>query len=508
MNVVVFSPFGIGFPHLEMALEAVQEHLDAGDRVVWIGCTTEMLSCEWNPDHLASRCDKCVKRTRHGETLLAPRVSMQSFYPYLTDDNKREAQGLDTRVRTTEDLVRMRVDNFDIGEAALSSYATMAMRPELDVALHGEWLDRFLRSTLLVYRAMQNYLERHPTDLVHISNGRTGTTRAALRACESRGVRYVVRDSGCDPNHYAEYDNATAHDLDYGTREMLRIWQEAGGNPERDKVACRFYEARARGGMAMSKPSYVADQEINRLPDCWNAAKRNVVIFTSSEDERTAAGPQWRNPVYANQLAAVRQLKETLGAVNENVHITVRMHPRLREADNEHVHGLVALDCPRLTVLTPDSPVHSYALLGHADTVVTYGSTMGIEAVYWGKPSVTAGPARYQGLEATHRIHSHAELLQRLNQPLEAKPREPALIYGYYCATLGKPYRYAKFRTVHFGTFRGQEVDWGRFTHYAWALVHRVPPLNRVFNRRLQRRTLELLATAPPQRRQANTAEE
>jgi hypothetical protein len=493
MNVLVFNPFGIGFPHVEMALEAIQERLDAGDRVAWIGCTAEMLSCELNHTHLKSRCDKCVARSRHGQRLLAPAVPMRSFYEFVTEENKREARDLTTRFESTAELMQFRVETFDIGEATVSSYATMTKQPEVDFAGHRDWLDAFLRSTLLVYRAMQHYFDRNPTDQVYIFNGRTGTSRAALRAAESRGVPYVVRDAGRDPNHYAEYVNATAHDIAYCTRDMLRLWEEAAGDAEREKIARRFYEDRAAGGMAMSLPSYVTQQDPNRLPPGWDAGRTNVVVFTSSEDERTAAGPQWRNTVYGNQLVAVRELKESLGKLDGQVDVTVRVHPRLRATDTRHLREVLGLSGPRFTVLPPESPVHSYTLMREADTVVSYGSTMGIEAVYWGKPSVTAGPSRYQGLNATYAARSHDELVDLLNRKLEPTPREPALVYGFYCATLGKPYRYAKFRTIHHGTYRGTRVRWGPLTQYWWALVHRVPPLNRFLNRRFRQRTRELL---------------
>lgn len=111
-----------------------------------------------------------------------------------------------------------------------------------------------------------------------------------------------------------------------------------------------------------------------------------------------------------------------------------------------------------LTVLPPESPHDSYALLRAADTVLSFGSTMGIEAVFWGKPSVLAGQSFYRGLGGTYEPTSHEALVELLTRPLEPLDREAALKYGYYLSTRGRPFRYYQAETLTEGTFRGRRV--------------------------------------------------
>jgi hypothetical protein len=134
------------------------------------------------------------------------------------------------------------------------------------------------------------------------------------------------------------------------------------------------------------------------------------------------------------------------------------MHPNLRKVDNEDVREVLRLTAPFLTVIPPDSPVSTYALLESADRVLTFGSSAGIEAVYWGTPSILAGHSLYRELGGTYNPASHDELVTLLKSDLPPKDKTPALMFGYYYATYGMPYRYYRATSVTHGTFREQPL--------------------------------------------------
>ena len=104
----------------------------------------------------------------------------------------------------------------------------------------------------------------------------------------------------------------------------------------------------------------------------------------------------------------------------------LRVHPNLAGVDNRQTQQIAQLDSPLMTVIPADDPTSTYALLRHADTVLSYGSTVGIEAVYWGIPSVLAGASFYRDLGGTYNPATHAELvalLRRRSQPSRKRPR-------------------------------------------------------------------------------------
>ena len=119
----------------------------------------------------------------------------------------------------------------------------------------------------------------------------------------------------------------------------------------------------------------------------------------------------------------------------------------------------LALDLPGVTVIPPESEVSTYELMRAADVVVSSGSTAGVEATFWGKPSVLAGRSLYSGLGACHEPESVEELLDMLEDPaLGQADHEGALRYGFFQATRGEPFRYFESRDVFDGHFKGVQV--------------------------------------------------
>jgi hypothetical protein len=117
-----------------------------------------------------------------------------------------------------------------------------------------------------------------------------------------------------------------------------------------------------------------------------------------------------------------------------------------------------------------------------ADAVLTFGSTTGIESVYWGTPSILAGRCYYAHLDGTYNPDSHEELVDLIRSRLEPKSVEPALMYGYYQMTAGEPYRYFRAEGMYRGRFKGRRVRPGPFARAGVLLADVIRP-QRVFRR-------------------------
>jgi len=89
------------------------------------------------------------------------------------------------------------------------------------------------------------------------------------------------------------------------------------------------------------------------------------------------------------------------------------------------------------------------------EKVVTFGSTMGIESVFWGKPSILAGRSLYEGLGGCYVPKTHKELVDLINRRLEPKEKVGSLKYAYWQATNGYPYKFYEPESVRGGKFMG-----------------------------------------------------
>jgi hypothetical protein len=456
VNVVVLSTHPRWITHFGTELEIIQRHLDDNDSVVHLRCDAVQAACDYNPEHSASKCRKCIGVCEEGLAHLSRQVPSLSLLD-LTPADEEELARLPTSFATHADLRSFRIDNFDIGWAALSSVISSIRDPKPDLSRHADLIRRFINAALTVYRSVQHYLDRHEVDRMYVFNGRLASCRAVLRACQSRNVPCLVHERGCDLQHYELYRDAMPVDLAYVAAQIAAYWERASSAPKRDEVGSRFFTERARGHV-QSWYSFVTSQREGLLPGHWDPEKTNLVIFNSSEDEFAAIGDEWRNPLYPTQRDGLLRMIESLSSWKENFHVYLRMHPNLRAVDNDDTRGVRQLSAPFLTVIPPDSPISTYALIGQADRVLSFGSTVGIEAVYWGTPSILAGPSLYRGLGGTYNPESHDELVALLKTELAPKDKTAALMYGYYYASFGIRYKYYRPTSVTKGVFRDQPL--------------------------------------------------
>jgi hypothetical protein len=135
------------------------------------------------------------------------------------------------------------------------------------------------------------------------------------------------------------------------------------------------------------------------------------------------------------------------------------MHPNLEGVSNDYLASFNEIRLERVTIIPPGSDISTYSLLRKCEKVLTFGSSAGIEATYWGKPSILAGITFYRELGATYNPDTHEELIQLLRANLAPKSRESALMYGYYMKTFGRPFRHFQAEGIHKGRFKGKTIE-------------------------------------------------
>lgn len=178
-------------------------------------------------------------------------------------------------------------------------------------------------------------------------------------------------------------------------------------------------------------PSKVSNSN-SLLPNNWNPRKHNIVVFNSSEDEFATIGPDFEKyKLFGSQLEGLIFIKEELKD-NPEVQVTLRIHPNLSNIKYKYVSDLYQLRSKNFNIISADSNVSSYALLENADTVIVFGSTIGIEAVYWKKPTILLGGSMYYKLNCTYTPKTHDQLKSLLIKKLEPMDNIQAIKFGYY----------------------------------------------------------------------------
>ena len=262
-------------------------------------------------------------------------------------------------------------------------------------------------------------------------------------------------------NRYQVYPDTLPHDLTLFQERVREAWLNSDDLELRDKTAHAFFEERKRGQTANWK-SFTDKQVVGVLPRQWDNKKQNIGIFNSSEDELASIGDFFADPVYPSQAIAVSRIAADTLAAGKPIHYYLRIHPNLAELENSSLANLLALDSPNLTIIDADDSISTYCLLDACDRILTFGSTVGVEATYWGKPSILTGASFYDNLNVAYRAETHEEVMDLLlDDQLASKDRLGALKYGYYARTCVISFEHWKPQDLESGSFKDMFIGNG-----------------------------------------------
>jgi len=205
-------------------------------------------------------------------------------------------------------------------------------------------------------------------------------------------------------------------------------------------------------------PSFVKDQLKNKLPEGFDRAKRNIVIYNSSEHESIGV-EGFEYPFFKYQNEAIQHILKYFEN-NKEFHFYLRVHPMLGNFPNPQWDEIQKFDYGNLTTIGPGESIDSYCLLDACEKVITFRSTIGVEASFWGKPSILIGQSFYSQLDCAYQPQSIDELFQLIKTTISPKFQLGALKYGYWEAVHGYAFKY--FQPVGFfgGEFMGKWVGY------------------------------------------------
>jgi len=282
--------------------------------------------------------------------------------------------------------------------------------------------------------------------------------RPALALCEKHSIDVFFHEAGSDLSKYLLTKNSLLHNISYMQTMINDFWNKSEDSDEIKFTKAESFFAGNRKGISKNWHSYTNDH-IWELPEDWDKNDYNVVIFTSSEDEFAAVGDSWKQPIYKTQDDGIEKLAGSLQDEG-NIKIWVRLHPNLKTAPQKLLEPYLKIDSPVIRLIMPHSTISSYLLMDNADKVVTFGSSVGIEAAYWKKLSILLGVSFYKGMGAVHEANSHQEAINLIiDKELTPLDNLPAVKYGYYFGNYGIPYRHFKKTGIFTGNLEGWDFS-------------------------------------------------
>ena len=446
-KTLLFAPFANWKLHYETDLELAQRALDDGDELTIVYCDGELPSCEPNPLHKPVMCRMCRARRNAGFRWLEE--DNITFLPLskIAEYNAEQIDEIAEGCSSVDEVKSFEMDGSDLGMAAVSSTVSYYREPKLNWDEHGDILGKHLKNALLVHLGFSEFLDKHRFDRIILFNGRYSSLRPLLRLAQRRGLELLVHERGYEFGKFSLTHGTYPHAIQYIEDEIIRYAQDPLPEEEKRKIGAEWFLER-RAGVSQNWKSFTREQKEGFAREILNRDEFNITLFNSSEDEFVAI-EEWKNPYYDNQNSGIRKILKSFEN-EENIRFFLRVHPNLRDVENSQTRELerLAEEFDHLTVIPPESPMSTYELLDKADLILTFGSSVGIEAAFAGKPSIVMGRAPYLVLESCIVPVSHEAMVEIVKGYKERgvlpQVKDQAYLYGYYMKKSGVRYKYLR----------------------------------------------------------------
>ncbi|NCC71153.1 hypothetical protein EOM09_06235 [bacterium] len=371
-------------------------------------------------------------------------------------------QYIPEKFNSIDELINFEINGIDIGRAVASNIITRTRDHYIDIKAYQELIMKITTTSVLLYDNLKTYLDHNKPDKVYFFNGRFAEYRPLVRLCEQRKIKFFTHERGANCNKYELFEDCLPHSLENMKNSIEKSWKSSNYTERQKLIIAKRWFLNTRKGVEQSWISYVKDHKKGSLPPNFNESKRNIVIFTSSINEKETF-PEWQNPLFKNESQALEFILDKYKS-NSRFHFYVRIHPNLKNLNNTQTRNLKELSniyTQNATFIGANELIDSYSLIDACEKVITFMSTMGVEACYWKKPSILCGRAIYEDLDCYYPVNSKEDLINKINTKLEPKSKENTYKYSFWDATRGIPYRKYFPNSLYRGKFLGKKITSG-----------------------------------------------
>lgn len=466
---ILFFYIGTPSPILETELELIRKHEKSGDSVRVIQCAGNLPNCHWNIAHSNSQCAKCRSKFENGWKILKPgkNVELKQFPPSVL-----HMSDFSHAFDTVEDVKRYQYENQNIGYGVASTLISITRDHRFNVHKFQDEIIRTLNTSIDVYRSLKKEFEEFKPDAVYFFNGRISTHLPAKLLCKKMGIDFFVYEVANKKNSYTLFKNVLVHEpLPAEEVSFLRKnWVK-----ENENAGASLFNLKRNGIDNGRLLSLIKHQVKGVLPKGISKNKKNIAIFGGTIDEY-AGVEGWDNIFDSDETKGIKRILEAFESDNQYM-FYLRVHPNMKDLPNTtsqlaDVREL-SLRFSNLCVIWPKDVIDSYALMDVCEKIIVFSSTMGVEATYWGKPSISVGHAFYENFECTYKPKSIEELTGLLYGNIKPLSAESALQYAFWSLTNGIQFEYFKAsgykNSLATGTFDGVKIKANTLpTLYHW----------------------------------------
>ena len=448
-KILIYSHTGLTSKQIGLTTEIIENLAAEKNEIKIVLCDNVLHNCYFNRTHNVLACASCQSRQR--ALLKEAGIKDQSILTL----KKFPTEAINySNISSTESLMEYTFRGIDIGRGVASSIISYFRELEIDTLRHQFLIETELQKAILVTKNIESIFKEWNFDKLYIFNGRFAETWPVIKFAEINQIPFVTMEAGAH-NRYELFENALPHSMKARHEKIENYWN-SGDETNRSIIGNEWFTNR-RGGIEKYEPSFIKNQKTQQLPKNFDHNKRNIVIFNSSEDEMASIS-EYQNENYKNQNEAILQIINKFSG-NNDIHFYLRMHPNLSGVFNTQTKEIYNFQYPNLTVIKPEEKIDSYGMMDVCEKTITFGSSTGIEATYWKRPSILYGKAFYMYLDCVYQAKNQNELTQLIEDKyLVAKERSSTIPFGYFMMRFGTKPTHFNFVDLKSSTYKNKLI--------------------------------------------------
>jgi hypothetical protein len=433
MKYLIYSSSSLAFPHFGVQLEECEKLNAQGHIVTFAYCDGINNTCFKNINSNPAICKACKLGYRFSINKLSKNIEIIPLN--FTEDNLKHK----FIFNSINDIKEIQYNKVNVGYAVLSTFISFSRNPEIKLDdPTRDYLNHLINQTCKLVDGVHNLIDKVNPDVICVFNGRFFETKPLFDIGISKNIEVIINEvigSGTenDPFKITKFINSMPHDIAYLGKKVLSTWDSSKlSYEEKIRIGKSFYFNK-KNGLNTGLVNFTGNQEKGKLPSNWDNAKKNIVIFNSSEDEFAAIGKEFDSyAIFNSQIEGIKFMLSNCKL--NNIHFYLRIHPNLSNITESFHTDLLELDklYTNITIIKGDDKISTYALIDSSWKVIVFGSTVGIESSFWGKPSILLAGSMYHDLNALYKPSSKSHLLQLIEQELTVLNTFPAIQFGFF----------------------------------------------------------------------------
>ncbi len=361
------------------------------------------------------------------------------------------------KYRLKSDLQKFRYKSAHLGLGVKSSLISIFKNERYNNNI--ELIRKCLVSSAIIHERTKTIIKNYKPDVLITFNNRFSISRPIIEVADKFNIPVWRHERGSNFKKYEIFKNKNVHDLDERSRRIFSHWNYS--NERKNYIGKKYFLNNILGRRVNYTGLKFVNQKDKKIEVPSN--KKIYTFFCSTDYEYKAVSVDYKNFLknkkWLEHECAIKSTVNTIKKIPNSI-LYIKDHPHYLNGESfnpwkkfEKKNKIIYFD--------RKENIDSFDLLKKSDVILTYGSSMAVDALYNGKPSISFRKHFFSGSNLLLEPKNEKELFKMMKNPKIPKQnvKNKCIPYGYYMQTFGKKFKFYKPKNFYKGNLFNKNIN-------------------------------------------------